>query len=516
MFRTSTPVTDEAFRNRARELERLDALVQRLVDGQPQWLAIIGPRKVGKTSLLLELTRRAHDPSVAFVVLDSFETTPISYEVFRRYALRLLDAVLATELGASLEAASARPAEYRALLLQSERFAQLPPDLQAAVMEVPEQRADARLMEVALRLPERVAEDCGLKVFVAWDEFQEVAGLASGRHGADPIPVMRSIWQRHERVAYVISGSKPSMLKELASGERSPFFQHFSLMELGPFGTDDAVRLLTDAAPLDRPVPKPLARRAVDVLGGHPFYLQLLGEGLMEHPPPYDESALKQALQELLFSRTGRLSLYLQNVFSGLVGRSTYLAQALKALAEGPRRLTDVAKAIGSPSGSTVRYLERLKDAVQRRDDGLYALADPVFGLWLRWRRPGGSVVPMTLIGDDAERATASHLAGMGFDLVYQSRASRGAFDLLATRGARQLALQVKRTALPVRFSRSAWKRMEAEADRFGWRWVVAVVTPEPDGRVRVLDPGRARIGREARLGGEAAIDNLLRWLDRG
>jgi hypothetical protein len=69
------------------------------------------------------------------------------------------------------------------------------------------------------------------------------------------------------------------------------------------------------------------------------------------------------------------------------------------------------------------RYLERVGDAVRKRDDGRYELDDPVLGLWLRWRRPGGTVVPMTVIGDAAERDVATLLAPMGFDLVYQSGA---------------------------------------------------------------------------------------------
>ena len=48
------------------------------------------------------------------------------------------------------------------------------------------------------------------------------------------------------------------------------------------------------------------------------------------------------------------------------------------------------------------------------------------------------------------ERVVAEHLARSGFELVYQSRGSRGAFDLLATRGAQQLGVQVKRSPLPL------------------------------------------------------------------
>jgi hypothetical protein len=119
-------------------------------------------------------------------------------------------------------------------------------------------------------------------------------------------------------------------------------------------------------------------------------------------------------------------------------------------------------------------------------------------------------------VGDEAELAVAEHLAGMGFDLIYQSRASRGAFDLLATRGAHQLGVQVKRSPLPLRFSAAAWKRMAAEGERFGWRWVVAALTPPPEGRLLLLDPARAAVKKRVTLGAEAAIDNLLLWVDRG
>ena len=121
----------------------------------------------------------------------------------------------------------------------------------------------------------------------------------------------------------------------------------------------------------------------------------------------------------------------------------------------------------------------------------------------------------MKLLGDEAEAEVAGRLAGMGFELVYQSRGSRGAFDLLATRGSAQLGVQVKRSPLPLRFSRDTWGRMEADARRFDWRWLVAAVDPK-DGRVRFIDAGAARVGAEIRLGPEAEIDGVLPWLATG
>jgi AAA+ ATPase superfamily predicted ATPase len=504
MFETSLPAVADAFHDRRTEIEQLLRIVQRLQSGSPAWLAILGPRKIGKTSLLLEVANRTRTP-VVFVVLDSFEELPVSVGIFRRYALRLLDRSLGPELGTSLEALAPRPAAFREALQHSPRFAKLPPSLRAFILELPELPMNSDAIRGCLELPEQIAGALELKVLVAWDEFQELAG---GR-GAHPLPLVRSVWQRHRRVGYVISGSARSMLTDLTSSEHSPFFQHFTVMELGPFPTEEAIQLLVTRAP----IPRSLAEEAVRAIGGHPFYLQLLGETLTEKPPPYDEGALKEALQQLLFSRTGRLALYFEREHQRLVGRATTLAATLQALADGCHRISDISRATSAPTGSTVRYLERLGDAVARTKEGHYRLDDPTFGLWLRWRQPGGTVVPMKLLGDEAELAAAEHLATMGFDLIYQSRASRGAFDLLAIRGPRQLGVQVKRTDLPLRLPGKAWARMEAEAERFHWHWVVAAVTP---GSVVLLDPARAkRSGTSMRLDAAASIDNLLLWLDR-
>ena len=520
MYSTSTPVTADGFFDRESELDRLRGLVRQLLAGAPSWLAIVGPRKVGKTSLLLELARRTEFPDVVFTVVDCFEELPHLPDILRRYALRTIDGALGTDLGASLEALSRNPAEFRMALQHSARFDVLAPTLRSLILELVDpavalERPALERIRPLLDLPEQLAEALDLHFLVVWDEFQELAALASRGKGFDILPLMRSRWQRHRRTSYVISGSARTMLTELVTDERSPFFQHFSVMELGPFERDQAIGLLQENAPRGWPVSEEVAERMFEILGGHPFYLQMLGETLTRQPSGDDEAALKQALQELLFSRTGRLALYFENELQRLVGRSAYLVKTLEALAGGATRLTEVAKAIQTSSGSTARYLERLKDAVVHTEEGEYLLADPVFGLWLKWRRPGGTVVPMGVIGDEAELAVAEHLARMGFDLVYQSRASRGAFDLLATRGPHQLGIQVKRSALPLRFGAAEWKRMEAESERFGWRWIVAVLTPPPGNQVMLLDPDLAKVKKNVTLDAGSAIQNLLSWVDR-
>jgi len=369
---------------------------------------------------------------------------------------------------------------------------------------------NAKLAELALGLAERLAVATKQYCVVAWDEFQELAKLPAARGGV--LRMARAIWQRHKRTTYVICGSERSLLRQLVTSERSPFFQHFDFMELGAMTAVEAQALLQKSAPPGRAISAAVAKQAVEIFGGHPFYLQLFGEVLTAGEPPYDAGLVRQVYSELLFTRTGRLSLYFAQEFDRLVSNAATLAATLEALADGPLRTMEIARRTHASSGAAVRYLERLGDAVVRDAEQRWSLADPVFGMWLRWRQPGGTVVPMSVVGDEAELEIARKLSVLGFELVYQSRASRGAFDLLGIRAGVQVGLQVKRSTLPVRFSKSAWARLSSDARRLGWRWLVAVVTPAS--QVWFFDPAAARIGTSVMLQERRAIDNVLQWLE--
>jgi AAA+ ATPase superfamily predicted ATPase/Holliday junction resolvase len=508
VFSTSTPVTAGLFFDRQLELKRLADGIRALRAGRPRWVAVLGVRRVGKTSLLLELERRNRHRDVHFVVLDCLEDEPLGFGIFRRLALRTVDAFLEAEVGASLEALARQPDTYRAALLESKRFQSFDRTLKADVLSLCDARLDVRLAELALGLSERLAQATHSFCVVAWDEFQELAKLAPSRGGV--LALARATWQRHRRTTYVVAGSERSLLNRMVTSESSPFFQHFDLMELGPMPAVDAGELLRRSVTRGA-LPDEVVELALRVLGGHPFYLQLFGEQLIRHEQPWDLPLTQQVLSELLFTRTGALSLYFSREFSRTVGQASTLAACLEALSEMPLRTNELARRIGASSGATVRYLERLGDVVQRDNQQVWSFADPVFRWWVAWRRPGGTVVPMRIIGDEAEQEVARHLAELGFELVYQSRASRGAFDLLGIRSGMQVGFQVKRTSLPVRFTKAAWARLHADAQRLGWRSVVAVVTPE--GRLHFFDPATARLGKAVALDERHAIDNLLAWL---
>ncbi len=256
------PGSRARFHDRAKALERLKPLSLDLKRGEPRWLAIIGPRRIGKSSLLAEAAQRFGGATLRFVSFDVFDAMPVSFEVFRRLAAKILDAAVAHDAGAAVSVAVGDPRRFREILARSDRFARLPAPLRSTLIELAARPADDALVRDTLALPEQLAKALGLRFVVAIDEFQELLALGGARGSVDRLPLMRSTWQRHERVGYVISGSSRTMLTELVTSERSPFFQHFDVLELGPFDRRDAIELLTGEAPADRPIGVEIAERA--------------------------------------------------------------------------------------------------------------------------------------------------------------------------------------------------------------------------------------------------------------
>lgn len=499
------PAVGSAFLNRSAELERLARALDALRAGRPRWVALIGQRKIGKTSLLKEWVRQTPALLVGWACFDLFRESP-GPGFLRRWACRLLDAALGGELPGSIEHTLGEPARFRAMLLGAPSYRKLPIDVQSWLLGVPVAHPTPDWVPLALELPELLAVATGLPLIVVIDEFQELLGSRILPGEVDVTRRFRGAWQHHQRVTYVIAGSAQHTIEQLVTHKKSAFFDHFDLIRLGPLPPAEAEELLRRVAGRD------IAPRAVEaalrVLGGHPFCLHALGDALYGGPGVVSLQEVKGAVQSLLFSSDGRLSLHFEQSYRELVGQASTAAAVVEQLAAGPVRLSEVARATGMATGAVATALTRLGEAVIRGKDGAYNLADPVLALWLRWRLPGGTAVPMRALGDEAELRVAEAMAARGFELVYQSRGSRGSFDLLAFRKGRLLAVQVKRRASAARVERAELERIRADALTMGVPWVLAAV--DPRGGIRFLEPSRA--GERGQFRGE--IENLPMWLD--
>jgi Holliday junction resolvase len=383
-------------------------------------------------------------------------------------------------------------------------------------------RDRANTFRHAVRIPETIASTGKLRFQFILDEFQELAGFDSFqtvKKGFGSVYAMlREEWQKQRNCNYIVSGSAVSLLRQITEDPSAPFFQHFTPLHLGPLPEKEGIELLVEFSRRSgAAIPLLLARRMIQLVGTNPYYLQILGEEMVlgaKGGQP-DEEDWKRMCQRVLLQPSGRLYQYFELLHQKVVGRSSLLEKILVALSTGPARGSEIAASIGIAQnrlGSKLPLLEA-QDVIVKKDAS-YRLYDPCYALWLKAARgPVSSVAAPLLLGEASERNVARELARQGVGLVYQSRASRGAFDLLAVYQTHQIALQVRRIKkYPVYISERQIGRMRRDARTMGWHAALAF---DLDDAVFVHALGQgAETKRGRRYTQETALRHILDVLE--
>jgi len=102
-------------------------------------------------------------------------------------------------------------------------------------------------------------------------------------------------------------------------------------------------------------------------------------------------------------------------------------------------------------------------------------------------------------------------MAAAGFELVYQSRASRGAFDLLAILQTKEVGVQVKKGAFPYYLKKDELQQMQYWAKQLRWKPLFALVT---EGDIYFYDVTDWEVKEQSYRIDETTkvIDNLLEF----
>jgi Holliday junction resolvase/AAA+ ATPase superfamily predicted ATPase len=498
---TSTPVTGAQFFNRQVEFEKLDALVRDARAGVRRWLAVLGHRKIGKTSLLAEFLRRHPDELLCYV--DAWECRASPVQFFVQFLRSLIATVIRhrkaeAEVGPMPALGGAFPASFvqavaRLGLRSLDDAVQLHEELSSGEVSVGGIRA-------VLGVPAALAAEIGEPLIVLCDEFQELEKFAYLKRFKgefqDVFGLVRTVWQAQQGVSYVVAGSRLQVMRQILLDETSPFFLHFEILNLGAFERKDTLKMLQELVGLEQQAAMSgTVERILDLLGDHPFYVRAVVQdvyaamGRASGKATSLDEAFKEAFEAALFSPNGRLGLFMEQRYRVVTGESSMLESVLRGFAS-PARITDVAERLHVRTGAVSTAVSALltEDILEKRPDGLYQFTDPTFALWLQGQTDFQKATPPLLVGTDAEQAVARRLAADGFRSVYQSRASRVSFDLLAIHDTRVLGFQVKKTGLPFSLSEQERTRLIEDARRLGFRAVLALVL---EGEIRFYDLGR-------------------------
>lgn len=88
------------------------------------------------------------------------------------------------------------------------------------------------------------------------------------------LDIVRAVLERRKNVSFIVSGSRIHYLKNILAEGDSPLFGHFIILEIKELVKNYAVELFLKSQPA---AGKQDAERAFDLVGGHPFYLVMLG-----------------------------------------------------------------------------------------------------------------------------------------------------------------------------------------------------------------------------------------------
>jgi AAA+ ATPase superfamily predicted ATPase len=361
---------DQAFTDRHEELGSLEADI---LNGQN--VAIIAPRRFGKSSLVKRAAQDLLAKDVLFVEVDLMKT-PTKEKLAAKLAKSIHEDVATVVF----------KAKERLRVFSTLRVVPVitvnPDDGSPSFSfsaSHSEEDIDATL-ERLFELPAQLAAEQRKKVVVFFDEFQEITDI-------DPrLPAqMRAIFQEQPDVPHIYSGSKRHMMQRLFNNKNEPFYRSARIMELGPIPEPLFKEFIRERfEQTDRVVGDDVLDRLVATTRGHPYGTQELAYALWEEVPEgftASPTDLDNALHAVLRSENAHFTVLWEKA-----SRAQRLV--LQALAEEPGRLhaSSYRQRHQLPGTSTVQRATQsliADELVSKTNDGGYELAEPFLREWL-------------------------------------------------------------------------------------------------------------------------------------
>src|SRR3989454_3327158 len=354
----------------------LRRLIERLEDGQH--VLISGPRRIGKTSIIVEALRRIrrHGGHTAYV--DCLGATDI-----RGLGERLADAILMNLSGVerSFEQAKAIAAGMQPTVKVKYEHVEL-------ALQLARETNAQRFFEGALDLPQALAKRTGKRVVVVFDEFQ-----AAGRLGPRVFDVMRAHLQAQRGVSYAFLGSEQGILEELFSAKGHAFYRFAVPLDLTDAGghrfgiapDDWLIYLREKFAEKKIAIDDTSVDRLLDATGGHPQDTMQVCAALYYLMRDAAQRVVTADLLAIAYEQALR---ELERPFAlhwSELGKQKYLQLVATRVAQGAVLFaSETTPAVPRPE--VLRALESLaaRGLVTRLGRGRYEFVEPMFSEYVR------------------------------------------------------------------------------------------------------------------------------------
>lgn len=323
----------------------LSLIKQLLLAGQS--VVIIAPRRMGKTSLMIELINQmkkeayfithidvfsaSNIPTLARRIVESVFSNKKLDKYFRQALINIADVFKNTAFKSEIE-------DYSFILEFNNKSKTAPFDLLAD----------------SLNLMDSYAIKNERKMLAAFDEFGDIKKL-DGEH---IVKLFRSIIQLQKNTVFMFTGSYESVMNELFVSKNSPFYRMTRIIELGNI-SEDAFKPYIRKILIDNNINVDEIRiqQILSFTKGHPYYTQLYLQELIinaklspdmpiltheqsiEHLLIVEKSFLEKNWEDISRKREDKIVLShiageTMNLYSTIDNKTINVARAISSLKE--------------------------------------------------------------------------------------------------------------------------------------------------------------------------------------
>jgi hypothetical protein len=360
------PVPPEELVDREHEVTQLLELAEGSHNTRLQ-----APRRYGKTSVLLRLSREAERNGFRVVYVD-FLTATTAAEIARR----IEEAYVAALKGKLAQMLNRLRRSWRA------RVKAAPGGIGGELEYLGAGDAMQRLADL-LDLPRKVLEESGERTMVLFDEFQDFLRAEGSLDG-----LLRSKIQLHgDAASYVFSGSEQSLLNEYFNSRKRPLFDQARPIFLGPLPSTALGDYIANRFERTKKDPGEALDLLLDLVRGHPQRAMLVAHHLWECTPA-GGTATAETFDQALAQVDRETKERFEGTWQALAGNANK-RRVLKALALSNETLYNkrTLQAFGlnkSKAQSGEKGLIGEGEVV--RIDGRPAIIDPLLERWIALR----------------------------------------------------------------------------------------------------------------------------------
>ena len=357
------PVKGDLMVGREKDIRLITELLM-----QGQSVVVIAPRRMGKTSLVIETLNRLKKKGVFTAYIDIF-TTPDIESLSKKIVEEILNN---NKLGKIFKKISGNITE----IFRNIELKQTIENFEFLLKYTSPKPDQWELLTESIDFINAYPKKQDKKMVCAFDEFGDIEKL----DGNKIVKLIRSKIQVQDNAAYIFTGSYESVMETMFVKPNSPFFRFARIIQLGYIDKKEFRKFITKVLTANKiTLQENLIDEILKFTKGHPYYTQLILQQILifNSVDSSKEITMNRILDQLLAIENN----YLEKQWED-ISRSKELVQTLIAIL---RYKTSLYSYVDTKKVNLARALKKLTGlGILFHTDKTYHLSDPLFELWIQ------------------------------------------------------------------------------------------------------------------------------------